>query len=328
MSSETVTGVEDLPRAFQGLTIGEPPDAASTGEGLRERKKRLMRQLISDTATAMFLERGFDDVRVAEVAVACDVSEKTVFNYFPTKESLLLDREEALTDDIRRALGPDGATMSPIDAAVEVIVEELRRLYDHWDSDRDFPADITIIRRFAELIESTPSLRAAHRDMMERIVEVAAQSMAARAGMDPDDPEPQIAADALVGLWRVQLRAQRKYSDGTHQPADARDLVIAEVRRAARLIDTGLWSFGMVVQGTDGREQLKAAAESANDARKQVIAAIKQARDAWRLVAEVHRNEIRAGYQGKAVADMSRRMAHQQERTIRNGERAVRRGRR
>ena len=71
-----------------------PHSPAGPGEGLRERKKRLMRQQLSDTATAMFLERGFDAVRVAEVAEACGVSEKTVFNYFPTKESLVLDRLE------------------------------------------------------------------------------------------------------------------------------------------------------------------------------------------------------------------------------------------
>jgi AcrR family transcriptional regulator len=64
------------------------------GEGLRERKKRLMRQQLSDTATAMFLDRGFDGVRVAEVAAACGVSEKTVFNYFPVKEALVMDRLE------------------------------------------------------------------------------------------------------------------------------------------------------------------------------------------------------------------------------------------
>ena len=49
--------------------LEEAPVAA---EGLRERKKRLMRQLISDTATSMFLERGFEEVRVAEVAAACE----------------------------------------------------------------------------------------------------------------------------------------------------------------------------------------------------------------------------------------------------------------
>ena len=57
-----------------------------------------MRQQLSDTATAMFLERGFDGVRVAEVAAACGVSEKTVSNYFPVKEALVMDRLEAQAD--------------------------------------------------------------------------------------------------------------------------------------------------------------------------------------------------------------------------------------
>jgi AcrR family transcriptional regulator len=262
------------------------------GEGLRERKKRLMRQLISDTATAMFLERGFEEVRVAEVAAACEVSEKTVYNYFPTKESLVLDREEPMAADIRRALGPGGAPMSPIQAAVDLIAAELSRLYDFWGDDEHRPRDLTMIRRFAEMLERTPPLRAAQRDMMDRLVDVAAQSMAARAGVDPDDPEPQIAADALLGLWRVQYRAMTKYSDGNRSAAEVRDRVLDEVHRAARLIDTGLWSFGMVVQGNNGREQLKAAAEAANEARKQVVTAIKQARSAWRqVVAEAHRHE-------------------------------------
>src|SRR5712672_3397034 len=73
-------------------------------EGLRERKKRLMRQHLSDTATQMFMERGFDAVRVAEVAEACGVSEKTVFNYFPTKESLILDRLDATVASLRTGL--------------------------------------------------------------------------------------------------------------------------------------------------------------------------------------------------------------------------------
>jgi AcrR family transcriptional regulator len=198
--------VDPVPAGREGALV--------PGEGLRERKKRLMRQLISDTATAMFLERGFEEVRVAEVAAACEVSEKTVYNYFPTKESLVLDREEPMAADIRRVLGPGGARMSPIQAAVELIAAELSRMFDSWGEDEHRPQDLTMIRRFAEMLESTPPLRAAQRDMMDRLVDVAAQSMAARAGVDPDDPEPQIAADALLGLWRVQYRAMRKYSDG------------------------------------------------------------------------------------------------------------------
>jgi AcrR family transcriptional regulator len=282
-------------RASAESASTEPPSQ----EGLRERKKRLMRQMISDTATSMFLERGFDEVRVAEVAEACEVSEKTVYNYFPTKESLILDREESMTEGIRRVLGPGGAPGSPVDAAVDLIVDDMHQLYDHWGEDPSHPVDISMMRRFVELFEQTPTLRAAQRDMMDRLVEVAAQGMAARAGVDPEDPEPQIAADALLGLWRVQFRAMRKYADGSHSPAELRDLVIAEVRRAARLIDTGLWSFGMAVQGSNSREQLKVAAESANDARKQVMAAIKQARDAWRAVAaEAKSHEEQWGHGG------------------------------
>lgn len=253
-------------------------------EGLRERKKRLMRQLISDTATEMFLARGFDEVRVSEVAAACDISEKTVYNYFPTKESLLLDREEPAAENIRAALGPGATHASPIEAAVAVLDMEITQLLGGFDPRFGDGSHLTTIRRFADLIESTPSLRAAQGDMMDRLVKVAAESMAARAGVNPEDPEPQIAAQAIVGLWRIQFQAMEKYSDGTRSARAVREAVMEDVRRAARLIDTGLWSFGMAVQGTHSREQLKTAADAASDASKQVAAAIKQARGAWRQV--------------------------------------------
>jgi AcrR family transcriptional regulator len=65
--------------------------------GLRERKKRAAREAIAATARRLFAERGFDTVTVAQVAAAADVSEKTVFNHFPTKEDLAFaGREEGL----------------------------------------------------------------------------------------------------------------------------------------------------------------------------------------------------------------------------------------
>src|ERR671930_2380372 len=68
--------------------------------GLRERKKQQTRQLIADTARRLFAERGFEAVTVAEVARAADVSEATVFNYFPTKEDLFYSGMEAFEEEL------------------------------------------------------------------------------------------------------------------------------------------------------------------------------------------------------------------------------------
>ncbi|MCU1594087.1 MAG: TetR family transcriptional regulator [Frankiales bacterium] len=280
MGSVTEEDVASLIAAARRRTSRVDPP----GEGLRERKKRLTRQQISDTATAMFLDRGFDDVRVADVAEACGISEKTVYNYFPTKESLLLDREEPMAAEIRAALGPGAPLGSPIEAAVRIIVRDVEQMYALW-AEHPGAQDFTVIHRFNDLIEGTPSLRAAQRDMMDRLSQVAAEAMAERAGVDPQDPEPQVAGDAILSLWRIEFSAMKRYADGTLTPQQAQAKVVDEVRRAARLIDTGLWSFAMAVQGSNGKEQVKAAAEASDAARKQVMSAIRQARDAWKAAA-------------------------------------------
>ena len=246
-------------------------------EGLRERKKRETRQQISDIATGLFLEHGFDEVRVADIAKAAGVSEKTVYNYFDTKEALLLDREQHMEQMLRAALGPGSSTASPLESFVAALLEEIQQFFVHWDHDDDFRS----ILRFQELIESTPSLRAAQRDMMDRLTQVAAAAMAERADVDPDDPEPQIAAGAMVGLWGVMFRSLRKQAELGTDPRPAQEAVIRDVKRAARLLETGLWSFDLTVQGISSREQLRAAGEAARDASRQVMAALREARRAW-----------------------------------------------
>src|SRR3982074_1651075 len=100
-------------------TATQTPGGAAGAEGLRERKKRLMRQQLSDTATEMFIDRGFDAVRVSDIAEACGVSEKTVYNYFPTKESLLLDRWDATMASLWTGLADPG--VSPVEAALRIL---------------------------------------------------------------------------------------------------------------------------------------------------------------------------------------------------------------
>jgi hypothetical protein len=89
--------------------------------------------------------------------------------------------------------------------------------------------------------------------MMDQFTAVAAEILAGRAGMSPDDPEPQIAATALLGLWRIQFRTLSKYLDGTRTPAQVHHAVSAEVNRAARFIDTGLRSFPSDTRDTGNR---------------------------------------------------------------------------
>lgn len=244
-------------------------------EGIRERKKRLTRELISNTATRMFLAEGFDAVKVTDIARACDVAEKTVYNYFPTKESLLLDREEAMAESIRQALAPP-ASQPPIQAAVGLLAVQLDAILSSLPAGR---RGVTTLRRFADLLDSTPSLRAAQRDMDTRLVGVAADAMAARAGVHPDEPEVQIAAQAIMGLWRIQFAALRRYTaEGVGVADGLREKVTADVQRAARLIDSGLWTFNSIVSAPGDRERLAAAGLAAQRSARQVTAALRRAR--------------------------------------------------
>jgi AcrR family transcriptional regulator len=225
------------------------PTAATTGaEGLRERKKAMVRQRLSDTATQMFLARGFDAVRVTEIATACQVSEKTVYNYFPTKESLVLDRWDSTAKALRASLAD--TDMHPVDAVRRVLADELTALTSWLDTQGDTAAAIRSVRRFGELIATTPALRAYHNDTMNDLVMTTSGLLASRAGLAADDPEPLIAATALLGLWGVHFAALRKHLDGAGTPAAVYGAVTADVDAAAQLILTGLGGFAWTPAAT------------------------------------------------------------------------------
>src|SRR5829696_9631871 len=93
-------------------------------EGLRARKKRAAREAIAATARRLFAEGGFDTVTVAEIAAAADVSEKTVFNHFPTKEDLAFaGREEGIALLVANiARRPPGASVLDVFRALTTTV--------------------------------------------------------------------------------------------------------------------------------------------------------------------------------------------------------------
>ncbi|WP_370971981.1 TetR family transcriptional regulator [Amycolatopsis sp. cg9] len=210
-------------------------------EGLRERKKRAMRGQLSDTAARMFLEHGFDAVRVADVAEACGVSEKTAFNYFPRKEALILDRLETTADALRTHLADPA--LPPVAAMLKILDAELHAVGTSLTATDDPEQALSDYRRFGDLIRTTPALRAYQSDIAERCTEAAAEVLATRSGFDPAEPEPQAAAAALLGLWRVQFRALRTHLRPGHPIEEALTAVTDEVNRAAALIRDGLTTF-------------------------------------------------------------------------------------
>jgi AcrR family transcriptional regulator len=203
----------------------------SSTESLRERRKRELREQLSDTATRMFLERGFDAVRVADVARACGVTEKTVFNHFRGKEALLADRWDTQADALCGRLA-DAAT-APLDAALEVLGQELAFLVTAarrhgWDD----------VRRFGELIRSTPALVAHNREALDRLADAAATALAGRSGTAPDDPATRITASAIAGLWDLHARSLQRHL--AERSADVARAVLADLERAAEALRRGL----------------------------------------------------------------------------------------
>ena len=257
-------------------------------EGLRERKKRLTRQHISDVATTLFVVRGFDNVKVSEVAEVVGVSEKTVFNYFPTKEAMVFDEVDEGVERLAVALREREPGESPTRAVLRALKQDLERDAAMADELVHF-----FLPSFAEMIANTPSLRAAWLDMLGRLMTVATEELAARAEVDPRDPEPMIAARALVGLLDVAFEARVRYTEAGLRGREWREAVLADVERAGRLLETGLWSFHLLTQGARTRQQLQEAAKAAEQARAQVLDALKHARAAWQEMRREERQETK-----------------------------------
>jgi AcrR family transcriptional regulator len=269
-------------RAQEALEARRHPD-----EGLRERKRRAMRQRISDVATFMFVTRGFDSVKVSEVAEIVGVSEKTIFNYFPTKESMVLDWADEAVESVARML----RERPPGESLTETVLRAMKRDMEMFDTVPDEVAEL--MPRFGELIDSTPALRAAWGDMYSRIVTVAREELAARAEVDPRDPEPMIAARALTGLSEVGFESRVRWIQEGLRGTELRDAVYSDLERAARLLETGLWSFNLLTHGRRTRQQVLDAAKAADDARAQVVKALRQARAAWREIRDQSRDAMR-----------------------------------
>lgn len=194
--------------------------------GLRESKKLRTRQEIADRAMQLFAQRGFDRVTVAEVAAAAQVSEKTVYNYFPTKEDLFFDEVPARQAAIVAAIRGRREGESILLALHRLQAGECQRLCS--------PGFAT----FARIIEESTALKAKELEVMSRFVRVMAEAL--ETELDVDERDARIAAGLLVSVHRQLFRAARKQAlAGKHGPAAARRLR-ADLDRAYHLLEHGL----------------------------------------------------------------------------------------
>lgn len=164
----------------------------SADVGRRERKKAATRKAISDAATQLFVERGFDEVSIREVADAADVSPTTVFAHFPQKEALVFDEDDAQRDMLVAAVRDRPEGMSVSDALRDLYRRELIGLaFDPTGAHR---------RQFMQLITDTPALRDYASRMWLRHEDALAAAIAETTGQSEPDAETRVYARMVLQL--------------------------------------------------------------------------------------------------------------------------------
>jgi AcrR family transcriptional regulator len=206
-------------------------------EGLRERKKRETRQRIADMAMGLFMSRGFDNVTVAEVARAADVSVNTVFNYFPAKEDLFLDRRdrvEGMPEEVVRRREPGE---SVVRAFRRDVLDALATRSWHYGFNEG--SDL-----FARMVGDSPTLTARIREIQVEREAALARALAEETGADDDDLTPHVVAAQLLGTTRIlTAQAVRRMLAGEPWSAIGPQLE-EQAKKAFDLLEKGMGDYG------------------------------------------------------------------------------------
>ncbi|HWD09501.1 MAG TPA: TetR family transcriptional regulator [Actinomycetota bacterium] len=204
--------------------------------GLRERKKLQTRQSIGEAALKLFAERGFDAVTVAEIARAADVSEATVFNYFPTKESLVYSQMQAFEASLLDAVAtrPEG----------ESVLEAFRRVVRDGTPRLGEPEVGDVIALAGRLVGGSAALQARERQIVAEYTDRLAQLIAAEGGSSALEGQAWVVANALMGAQRQLVAFVRaNVQEGLTGPPLAR-AARAEIKRLFGPLERGLASYG------------------------------------------------------------------------------------
>jgi AcrR family transcriptional regulator len=211
----------------------------SQAPGLRERKKLQTRQLIAETARRLFAERSFESVTVADVARAADVSEATVFNYFPTKEDLFYSGLEAFEEELLTTIR-ERAPGESVVAAFGRFVGEPRGLLAAKD-----PETVERLAAISRVIVESPALLAREQRIFAGYTDSLAALLAEETNADAGDVTPWVAANALMGVHRAVVdHTRREIVAGSRNPQLARR-VRAQTQQAIELLEAGLGDYAI-----------------------------------------------------------------------------------
>jgi AcrR family transcriptional regulator len=180
--------------------------------GRRERKKAATRKAIADAALRLFLERGYDAVTVREVAEEADLSATTLLNYFPSKESLVFDRDADVEASLVTAVTERASPASPLDA-----------LRGHLKERAVHASTAKAAAQFRALVRSARPLIDYQRDMWVRHQDALAAAIAEAGNRPADDPSCR-----LVALFVLHTFASALASD---DPANTVDLGFDVIER-------------------------------------------------------------------------------------------------
>lgn len=193
-------------QCYSDCTMTSGPDLsplAEPGLSLRERKKLATRRAIRRIALDLIAERGFGRVTVEDIAAAADVSPRTFFNYFASKEAVLFGSDAARVEQSRVRLIHDLPGHSALDVLRVVLADQVRMIVEELGELGGDPA------RWARQIKAAhadPQLRAAQAAHMAQVESGFASALAERLGTDPGrDPYPMLLASAASGVLRSAM---------------------------------------------------------------------------------------------------------------------------
>ncbi|MBT2440285.1 TetR family transcriptional regulator [Streptomyces sp. ISL-36] len=183
-----------------------------TVSGLRERKKQRTRDALLRVALELFTTQGYERTTVDEIADAVEVSQRTFFRYFSSKEEVAFAVQQMVEERFVQALTERPAEEGPLDAMRNAVLAS-------WDTIGEAIMEVVPVElylRTFQMIESTPALLAVHLRRSTEMEEAIARLIAEREGLDVDeDPRPRIAVAAFSGVMRVTGQLWGRGTDPT-----------------------------------------------------------------------------------------------------------------